>query len=50
MLYKAELRMSESNLFHSFMSLGMKKFLKYSDLHKNRIKRINMLRITSTLW
>ena len=34
MLYEVELQMSGSNLFHSLMTLGMKEFLKYSDLRE----------------
>ena len=35
MLYEGELQMSVFSLFHSLAALGIKKFLKYSDLEES---------------
>ena len=39
-----ELRMSGSSLFHSLMTLGMKEFLKYSDLQETVLNELTCRR------
>ena len=39
-----ELRMTGFNLFHSLMTLGMKEFLKYSDLQETVLNELTCQR------
>ena len=39
-----ELRVSGSNLFHPIMTLGMKEFLKYSDLQETILNKLTCRR------